>query len=101
MTSLAQTRCYHHPQREAVARCPQCLRTFCRECICDYEGKALCSDCLSQLKDDKSRSSSWRQGFQRLIGAGLGLCLCWYLFHLLAIILLKIPHTFHEGQWLP
>ena len=41
--------------REAVARCPQCHRTFCRECICDHEGKALCSDCLVESQLSRPR----------------------------------------------
>lgn len=102
MTSLAHTRCYHHPEREAVARCPQCHRTFCRECISDHDGKALCSDCLVENQLSPPRPiARWRQGLQRLAGATLGLTLCWFLFHLLAALLLKLPNEFHEGQWLP
>ena len=32
MNDLLYQRCFNHVLREAVARCPECLRYFCREC---------------------------------------------------------------------
>ena len=86
--------------REAVARCPLCSHTYCRECITDYEGRMLCASCLSTHRGKKEKGSGfgWR-GLGMLGFAGLGLALSWLLFYLLAVLLLRIPAEFHEGRF--
>lgn len=36
--------CYYHPDRPAVAQCPDCGKGLCRECASTYE-KPICPDC--------------------------------------------------------
>ena len=37
-------KCYHHPDRDAVATCTECGRGLCKECA-DVYSKPLCADC--------------------------------------------------------
>jgi hypothetical protein len=53
--SLALARCFHHPMREAVCRCPTCTRYFCRECITEHEGNFLCNRCVAESTGSKAR----------------------------------------------
>ncbi len=101
MNSVAHAHCYHHGDREAVARCPQCDHFYCRECVSDYRGKALCADCLNETINPAAKTKRSITGavWQLFVGAS-GLALAWFLFYLLASILLEIPHEFHEGRFL-
>lgn len=98
MTDLASQRCYHHHQREAVVRCPQCGRYFCRECVTEHDDRMLCNQCLIELTADRSkRSGVWMWLFWKLTQGSLGFLIIWYAFYLVGLILLSIPDDFHEG----
>ncbi len=97
MNELQKKRCFHHPQREAVARCPECRGFFCRECIVDHESRALCADCMARLS--ASRASG--RGGHRFIPplyAVAGLIWLWFVFYAFGRILLALPSSFHEGD---
>jgi hypothetical protein len=49
MTALDH-RCWNHETREAVCRCPECGRSFCRECVAEHEQRLLCTACLAKLR---------------------------------------------------
>lgn len=36
--------CFYHPDRPAVAQCPDCGKGLCRECASKYE-KPICTEC--------------------------------------------------------
>ena len=96
MTSLLQQRCHLHPAREAAARCPECGRFFCRECITEYDHRVICASCLADtttIKDAPKRKRS------RLnpVGTLLSLLFVWVCFYLMGQLLLNIPSRFHEG----
>jgi hypothetical protein len=97
MTTLATTRCYHHQAREAVARCPECARYFCRECVSDYEGKALCAQCLSTMITGGRRTIKSLWASLRIALALSGVTLAWFLFYTLGTLLMRIPAEFHQG----
>ncbi|WPD22695.1 MAG: hypothetical protein SD837_21230 [Candidatus Electrothrix scaldis] len=89
--------CFNHANREPVARCPECNRYFCRECVSDHDGRLLCSACLHNTTEhQEERKSSWLKylipPFQVLLGV-LG---AWLAFYLLASTLLSIPSTIHD-----
>ncbi len=97
MHSLASQRCFNHALREAAARCPECGRFFCRECITEHEQRVLCATCLKLLGRRGPSSYSrllavWRGG-QFL----LGLFTLWLFFHLFGQGLLSIDSSVHEG----
>lgn len=100
---LRVMRCVRHSEREAVARCPACGQSFCRECVSEHEGKLLCAACLaketraadgvSNSRIRKDRTRLWR---------GLR-CVCavfalWGFFFLMGELLLRLPPEFHEGK---
>lgn len=100
METLAHTRCYFHAEREAVARCPLCGHTYCRECITDHEGRVLCAGCLAVETGDRAGGRrGWGRWLKTSVAAGIGLLFAWFLFYLLAGLLLRIPSEFHEGRF--
>lgn len=97
MQDLSSQRCFNHKLREAVARCPECGRFFCRECIAEHEDRVLCASCLNKLLKTSKASSLRLTG---LIKLGQFLCggmVLWMFFYYLGQILLSLPTSFHEG----
>jgi len=93
--SIVQERCFNHASREAVARCPECGRTFCRECISEHDDRAICASCLKRLSQEAVRRYRmvW---LARLAQVLVGVLLLWSSFNLLGRALLTIPSSFHE-----
>ena len=97
MPSLAHERCFHHALREAVARCPECERFFCRECITEHDDRVICASCLKRLVA-RAGSSGARWSWLVQLGQCLaGLMLCWIVFYYAGRALLAMPSSFHEG----
>lgn len=97
MQDLIHQRCANHEFREAVARCPECLRSFCRECVTEHEGRVLCAGCLRKQLESSSidrRRFSW---IRTLAYGSIGVIITWLVFFYLGRILLSIPASFHEG----
>jgi len=97
MQSLATQRCFNHATREAVARCPSCGQTFCRECITEHDDRVICAACLRKLARVPLLQ---RRAFARVIRCGeclLGLMAAWFFFYLIGEILLALPSSFHEA----
>lgn len=93
--NIGQERCSNHASREAVARCPECGRTFCRECISEHEDRVICAFCLKRLS--KKTVRRYRLvGLVRLAQILVGVLLLWSSFYLLGKALLAIPSSFHE-----
>ncbi|MCI0613826.1 rhomboid family protein, partial [bacterium] len=40
---ISKQRCFFHSQREAVVRCPECGRYYCRECVTEHLDRLLCA----------------------------------------------------------
>ena len=93
--SIVQERCFNHASREAVARCPECGRTFCRECISEHDDRVICASCLKRLSQKTVRRYRlvW---LARLAQVLVGVLLLWSSFYLLGKALLTIPSSFHE-----
>ncbi len=95
---LSQQRCYHHRSREAVVRCPECGRFFCRECVTEHDQRMLCSTCLAGIRRKRFAGERiWIHTMGQLIQSCLGFMLIWYAFYLIGLMLLAIPDAFHEG----
>lgn len=93
---LAQ-HCVFHPAREAVARCPDCRRFFCRECVSEHADRVLCASCLARVLRVEKRERSF---FRPILRSGLalvGVLLAWWFFDLLGRGLMKLPASVHEG----
>ncbi|MFH1091233.1 MAG: rhomboid family protein [Pseudomonadota bacterium] len=97
MENLHRQRCFNHPLREAVARCPGCGRFFCRECVTEHEDRVLCARCLARIYRPGSARKRPFRFLIRLVQAGLGLWITWGFFYYLGRALLALPTSFHEG----
>ncbi len=98
--TLSKVRCFQHVSREAAARCPECERFFCRECVTEHDGRMVCRPCLSVLADSDDTHESGL--FHQLVGwlcALLGFAFVVSLFYLLGRLLLSIPSEFHQGNF--
>jgi len=93
--NIARERCTHHASREAVARCPECGRTFCRECVSEHEGKVICAFCMRRLSEKPVRRNRFT-GAVRVAQILMGVLLLWSSFYLLGRALLAIPSSFHD-----
>jgi hypothetical protein len=97
MPILLHQRCLNHRTREAAARCPECERFFCRECITEHEGKVLCAECLRADGESDSSGTSRTGETVRIFTMAVGVTLVWLFFYYFGRILLLIPSSFHEG----
>jgi hypothetical protein len=98
MTAVAHQRCLHHPEREAVARCPECGQFFCRECITEHDERVICAACLKKLAQAEARParSSWDVWpAVQIVG---GLAVAWAVFYYAGETLLDLPAEFHDDQ---
>lgn len=97
MSTLVAQRCVHHAEREAVARCPECARFFCRECVSEHEGRVLCARCLARRVASPPEKRARLAAVLRGCGALGGILLAWWFFDLLGRGLMLIPASVHEG----
>ena len=97
MNDLLHQRCFNHVLREAVARCPECLRYFCRECVTEHDDRVLCAACLGHKFDPAAFRRKRFSGFARMIHFLLGTMLIWIFFYYMGQLLLALPLSFHEG----
>jgi len=98
---LQRQQCILHPDRGAVARCPQCQRFYCHECITEHDGEVLCRHCLSAQSEQNITGSfqRHRKAFNSLVVKPLlavaGMFLLWVMFITLGSLLLRFPDSFH------
>ncbi|MCE5277950.1 MAG: rhomboid family protein [Planctomycetaceae bacterium] len=97
MTVLTHQRCFHHASREAAARCPQCRRFFCRECVTEHDGRVICAACLAAMMNPPRRGSGLLAGAAATLLAMMSLLIAWMFFHYLGAVLQRLPDTFHGG----
>lgn len=100
MEPLSRQRCLHHPERQAVARCPECGRFHCRECIAEHDDRVLCAGCLKKLTSTGPRRPYGSAALRLLVQSvqlACGIFVIWLFFYGGGRILLAIPSTFHDG----
>ncbi len=97
MPDLSLQRCFNHKQREAAARCPECGRFFCRECITEHEDRVLCTTCLENLPVRHTARTFRFRAISGLFLFFLGFTLLWIVFYYAGQGLLSLPDAFHEG----
>ena len=95
---LHHRRCANHAQREAAARCPECKRFFCRECITEHESRVLCATCLAKILAPGKKGKARFRGVFRFAQLAVGFFVAWLVFYALGDLLLRIPTSFHEGE---
>jgi hypothetical protein len=97
MKPLVHQRCLNHADREAAARCPDCKRYFCRECVSEHEDRILCASCLRQLAAPQVRKRRNLTAVFQVVPCLLAIGITWFFFFLVGRGLLAIPDSFHKG----
>lgn len=104
MNALETSKCIHHAEREAAARCPECRHYFCRECITEHAGRVICSSCLKKSVDERREKQS-AGGLRKLLRrsfAGVYALICllvlWIFFFTLGQLLLELPADYHSSE---
>jgi hypothetical protein len=100
LANLSDQRCTNHAQREAVALCPGCGRTFCRECITEHDDRVWCAACLARQLKPSLGQRFHLFGLWRLAQFMAGLIVVWLFFYFCGRALLAVPSSFHEGAFL-
>jgi hypothetical protein len=95
--SLAHQRCFHHAEREAVARCAECRSFFCRECVTEHGGRLICAACLRELVAVPIRGRPAFLGLMRVLQLAFGFVVAAGFFYWLGQSLLELPSSFHDG----
>lgn len=94
---MLNQRCLHHPVREAVARCPECRRHFCRECVTEHDGRFVCAPCLKRTtRPVETRKFPFATAF-RVVNLATGVVVAMLCYYALGQLLLRTPAEFHEG----
>lgn len=96
-SALSHQKCFNHAHREAAARCLECSRFFCRECVTEHEGKVICAKCLEAQTHTATTSTGFGEYLVRLGVALCGLIVIWAVFYYLGEWLLESPSKFHDG----
>ena len=95
---LALQRCFNHSLREAAARCPECRRFFCRECVSEHDDRVICATCLKKLV---APGQTQRRGFPTALRSALvviGFLVAWFFFFMIGEGLLRIPTSSHDSS---
>jgi hypothetical protein len=98
-TPPLQNRCWNHEAREAVCQCPECRRSFCRECVTEHESRLLCAACLRHAARAAAAGGG---GMRRAFAAGLtlaGVALAWAVFFGAAEGLVTVTERSERMAW--
>ena len=99
---IALQRCFNHSLREAAARCPECRKFFCRECVSEHDDRVICASCLKRLAAPALNKRRAFSAAMRSVQLLVGLLIAWFFFFSLGEGLLRIPDSFHETSvWRP
>jgi hypothetical protein len=74
-------RCWNHESREAVCRCPECSRSYCRECVTEHQARLLCAECLRKILAASNKGQSRVRKLYPAAMALAGLLLAWGIFY--------------------
>lgn len=82
-----------------MARCPECRRFFCRECVTEHDDQLLCASCLrkaAEKEDHKAGISAAAAALsfaRAAVSVGMGFALAWAFFAMLLILVTLLPTT--------
>ena len=93
-----EQRCANHADREAAARCLECGRFFCRECVTEHRGRMLCAACLGRTAVRPSLARRLRLAWvARAAALFAAFFFAWLFFYGFGRCLASIPAAVHEG----
>ena len=90
-------RCWNHEAREAVCLCPQCGRSFCRECVSEHDFRLLCAACLRSIRRAPPPAPKRRLGVAALALAGF--FLGWLLFFIGGEAVMTLSTRMEQTSW--
>lgn len=96
---VLEQRCWNHEDREAVCRCPQCGRSYCRECVTEHQSRLLCAACLRAAAHEVRPA---RRIFRRFLPAAMclaGFVLAWFVFYGAGEALLESTAHLEQSIW--
>ena len=93
---VAMQRCFNHSLREAAARCPECRRFFCRECVAEHDDRVICASCLKKLAVSETAKRRSFSTIRRAAPVIVGVLVAWFFFFIIGEALLRIPASFHD-----
>lgn len=82
-----------------MARCPECARYYCRECIVEHDNRVLCTHCVSKLLAPKTKKRRSLEPVFLPLAFCVVLLVGWMCFYLLAEVLLRIPSNLLESTF--
>ena len=97
MSAAIHQRCWNHEAREAVCRCPECGRSYCRECVTEHEARLLCAACLAAL-ERKGRLRSRGRVMPAFLALA-GILLAWVLFYSAGEAMILITGRLEQTEW--
>jgi len=97
MSAITHERCFNHALREAAARCPQCRRYFCRECVTEHDDRVLCTSCLKQSPALPHSRGRQMARLVKVICCIAGLLTTWFFFFMFGDMLTSMPSKFHKA----
>lgn len=99
---LAKAVCTVHGDRPATARCPECRRFFCGECVTEHSGRLICASCLAAARQapkvvKEKAVRRWRLHPAAWLQLAFAVAATWTLFYFFARFLGEVPDSFHDG----
>jgi|SRR5579862_81549 len=97
--SLVQQRCWNHPVRGAVCRCPVCHRLFCRECVSEHYSLLLCATCI---KASVSAPAQARRRPAALVLVAMALAstlVAWAIFFSVGLFIMESVTLSDRSAW--
>ena len=91
--------CWNHEMREAVCRCPECGRGFCRECVAEHEQRLLCASCLKSAVRAQPAAAGKRP-VARAALALAGILLAWIIFFCAGEAMLAYTGRLEQSAWM-
>lgn len=100
MITTLHHRCWNHEEREAVCRCPECGRSFCRECVGEHESRLLCAGCLKAKALVRQTAGNQRR-FRNPALALAGLVLGWVILFCAGEAAMTFTGRSEQAVWQP
>lgn len=99
MTPAIRHHCWNHDAREAVCRCPDCSRSFCRECVTEHASRLLCASCLRKALDEAASRRRRTRGIPPALLLAGGILLSWSIFLILAGGVSELLVRMEQAAW--
>ena len=99
MIAGLQQRCWNHEGREAVCRCPECGRSFCRECVSEHQARLLCAACLARSVETAPRRRNPLRGLVPAAMLLAGMLIAWIVLFGAGESLIILGERAEQNQW--